>query len=96
MVKADLVKLISQRTGIDSIAVQIVVEEFMISVKANLSNGENIYLRGFGTFGVRLRKQKVGRNISQGTSLIIPAHYVPYFKPTKDFKSDLLKNAAEA
>ena len=85
MTKAEIVNQISQRTGIDKSTVLIVVESFMDSVKDNLSNEENIYLRGFGSFILKKRAQKTARNISKNTSIIIPEHQVPAFKPAKTF-----------
>ena len=85
MTKADLIADISEETGIEKIAVQEVVEKFMKSVKGSLSNGENVYLRGFGSFIVKERAEKTGRNISRNTTIIIPAHNIPSFKPAKTF-----------
>ena len=85
MTKAEIVNQISQRTGIDKSTVLIVVESFMDSVKDNLSNEENIYLRGFGSFLLKKRAQKTARNISKNTTIIIPEHQVPAFKPAKTF-----------
>ena len=85
MTKAEIVNQISQRTGIDKSTVLIVVESFMDSVKDNLSNEENIYLRGFGSFILKKRAQKTARNISKNTTIIIPEHQVPAFKPAKSF-----------
>ena len=85
MTKAEIVNQISQRTGIDKSTVLIVVESFMDSVKDNLSNEENIYLRGFGSFILKKRAQKTARNISKNTTIIIPEHHVPAFKPAKTF-----------
>jgi DNA-binding protein HU-beta len=87
MTKADLVAEIANKTGIDKAAVQVVVETFMSTVKDSLSNRENIYLRGFGSFIIKERAMKTGRNISKNTTLIIPAHKVPAFKPAKSFSS---------
>ena len=85
MTKAEIVNQISQRPGIDKSTVLIVVESFMDSVKDNLSNEENIYLRGFGSFILKKRAQKTARNISKNTTIIIPEHQVPAFKPAKTF-----------
>ena len=62
-----------------------IVEEIMETIKSNMAEGENVYLRGFGTFGVIERKEKLGRNISKNTSVVIPAHKIPKFKPSKEF-----------
>ena len=85
MTKADIVNEISEKTGIEQVAVQATVEAFMKSVKTSLTEGENVYLRGFGSFIVKKRAQKTGRNISKNTTIIIPEHFVPAFKPAKVF-----------
>ena len=85
MTKADLVTDISDKTGVEKIAVQATIESFMQSVIDAMENGENVYLRGFGSFIVKKRAEKTGRNISKNTTLIIPEHYVPTFKPSKTF-----------
>lgn len=85
MTKADIVAEIAQKTGIEKMAILAVVEEFMAVVKSTLTQGENVYLRGFGTFEVIERKEKTGRNITKGESIVIPAHKIPKFKPSKEF-----------
>ncbi|HCQ29843.1 MAG TPA: integration host factor subunit beta [Flavobacteriales bacterium] len=85
MTKADIVNEIAERTGLEKMEVQATVEEFMKTVKKSLENGENVYLRGFGSFIVKKRAQKTGRNISKNTTIIIPEHFVPAFKPAKTF-----------
>jgi DNA-binding protein HU-beta len=85
MTKADIVNEIAERTGLEKMEVQVTVEEFMKSVKKSLESGENVYLRGFGSFIVKKRAQKTGRNISKNTTIIIPEHFVPAFKPAKTF-----------
>ena len=87
MTKADIVKSISKSKGINNITVLNIVEAFMAEVKDSLAEGENIYLRGFGTFGIKKRAQKTARNISKNTAIIIPAHNIPSFKPSKEFAS---------
>lgn len=89
MTKADLVQEISKQTGIDRNEVLMIVEAFMETVKGSLSNGENVYLRGFGSFILKRRAEKTGRNIGQNTTLVIPAHNVPVFKPSKEFSKKL-------
>jgi DNA-binding protein HU-beta len=91
MTKADIVNEIAEKTGIEKVAVQATIEAFMKSVKTSLSNGDNVYLRGFGSFVVRKRAQKTGRNISKNTTIIIPAHFVPSFKPAKVFVERIKK-----
>ncbi len=85
MTKADIVNEISEKTGIEKVAVQATVEAFMKCVKTSLTDRENVYLRGFGSFIVKKRAQKTGRNISKNTTIIIPEHFVPAFKPAKVF-----------
>lgn len=88
MTKADIVNSISQKTGIDKLIVLNTVEAFMATVKENMANGENIYLRGFGSFILKRRAQKTARNISKNTALIIPEHNIPAFKPAKTFMQE--------
>lgn len=87
MTKAEIVKEVSKSTGIENATVSAVVEGFMTTVKGALAKDENVYLRGFGTFEVKTRKAKTGRNITKNTTLIIPEHKVPTFKPCSDFKN---------
>ena len=85
MTKADIVNEIAKSTGIDKASVLETVEKFMETVMDSLANNENVYLRGFGSFIVKTRSQKTARNISKGTTLIIPEHKIPAFKPAKVF-----------
>ena len=85
MTKADIVNEISKSTGIEKTVVLETIEKFMETVKDSLSKGENVYLRGFGSFIVKQRAQKTARNISKETTIIIPAHNIPAFKPAKSF-----------
>jgi len=85
MTKADLVAEIANKTGVDRGTTQLVVETFMISVKNSLLKQENVYLRGFGSFLIKERAKKTGRNISKNTTIVIPAHKVPAFKAAKSF-----------
>ena len=85
MTKADLIAKISEETGLERNEVSRAVESMMAFIKSSLTNGQNVYLRGFGSFVVRERKQKTGRNISKNTTIIIPAHNIPSFKPAKVF-----------
>jgi DNA-binding protein HU-beta len=92
MTKAEIVADIANKTGIEKVAVQATIESFMEAVKESLVKGENVYLRGFGSFTVKKRAQKTGRNISKNTTIIIPEHFIPSFKPAKSFVSSVKKN----
>jgi len=92
MTKADIVSKISEETGVEKQAVLATVEAFMDSVKNSLSDGDNVYLRGFGSFIVKERAEKTGRNISKNESIIIPAHNIPAFKPAKTFVEKVKTN----
>lgn len=85
MTKADIVANISEKTGLEKSEVQAAVEAFMNEVKGSLEQGENVYLRGFGSFVVKRRAEKTGRDISKNVTIKIPAHYIPSFKPAKTF-----------
>lgn len=87
MTKEEIVKRIIEKTGISREEVSASIKGLMSEIKASLSEGENVYLRGFGSFIVKHRKEKTARNISRNTSLIIPAHDIPAFKPAKDFEN---------
>lgn len=89
MTKADIVNEISRSTGIDRASVLDAVEKFMEIVKDSLAKGENVYLRGFGSFIVKTRATKTARNITKGTTLIIPEHKIPAFKPSKAFMQEV-------
>lgn len=89
MTKADIINEISRSTGIEKAAVLATVEKFMEVVKDSMAHGENVYLRGFGSFIVKTRKAKTARNISKNTTIMIPEHKVPAFKPAKVFLEDV-------
>lgn len=89
MTKADIVSEIAKSTGIEKVQVQTIVEAFMESVKGSLANKQDVFLRGFGSFIVKKRATKVARNISKGTTLVIPEHDIPAFKPAKSFAAKL-------
>ncbi len=91
MTKADIVNEIAKNTGIDKVTVLTTVESFMEAVKDSLSKDENVYLRGFGSFIVKKRAEKTARNISKNTTIIIPEHNIPAFKPAKLFVSQIKK-----
>ena len=92
MTKAEIVTEIANKTGIEKVAVQAVVESFMETVKDTMQEGENVYLRGFGSFIIKERAEKTGRNISKNTTIIIPAHKIPAFKPAKTFVNKVKSN----
>lgn len=85
MTKADIVSEIAKSTGVEKVQVQAIVEAFMESIKTSLTNNNNVYLRGFGSFIVKKRATKVARNISKNTTIAIPEHNIPAFKPAKSF-----------
>lgn len=92
MTKADIVNEISKNTGIEKVTVQKTVEALMDNIKSSLEKGENVYLRGFGSFALKKRAKKTARNISKNTSLVIPEHFIPSFKPAKTFKTNVKSN----
>lgn len=94
MTKADIIAEISTKTGIEKVDVQETVEAFFKVIKNNMIAGENVYVRGFGSFVVKKRAQKTARNISKNTAIIIPEHFVPSFKPAKVFV-DKVKNSTK-
>ncbi|MBQ9285884.1 MAG: integration host factor subunit beta [Bacteroidaceae bacterium] len=85
MTKQDIVNQIAKKTGVEKNTALAVVEAFMEQVKDSLSSNENVYLRGFGSFILKKRAQKTARNITQNTTMIIPEHNIPAFKPAKVF-----------
>ena len=89
MTKADVVTEIVQETGLDKNEALKAIEAFMTSIKNSLANGQNVYLRGFCSFIVKERAEKTGRNISKNTTIIIPAHNIPSFKPAKTFVEEV-------
>ena len=89
MTKAEIVNQVAKATGIEKVTVQSVVEATMDSIKASPVSGEPVYLRGFGSFIIKHRAQKAARNITQKTTLTIPAHDIPAFKPAKSFVEEV-------
>ena len=85
MTKAEIVSKISDKLGLDRNDVQLTVENFMDEVISSLESGQNVYLRGFGSFIIKTRAEKTGRNISKNTTIKIPAHNIPAFNPAKVF-----------
>lgn len=100
MTKADVITQIAEKTGIDKADVSHSIEAFFNIVKSSMSSGQNIYIRGFGSFVNKKRKKKIARNISRNTAIIIDEHYIPSFKPAKVFvnkikNSEKVKQMAE-
>jgi DNA-binding protein HU-beta len=91
MRKADLVNAISEKTGVAKVDVLVTLEELFKEIKSTMTKGENVYIRSFGSFVIKRRAKKVGRNIKKGKSIEIPEHYIPSFKPAKIF-TDHVKN----
>jgi DNA-binding protein HU-beta len=94
MTKAEIVSSISDKSGIEKADVLATVEAFMEEVKNSLEKGNNVYLRGFGSFIIKTRAEKTGRNISKNTTIKIPAHNIPAFKPAKVFVEGVKNNVA--
>ena len=92
MTKAEIVSKISDKSGLDKNEVQLIVENFMDEVINSLKDGQNVYLRGFGSFIIKTRAEKTGRNISKNTTLKIPAHNIPAFKLAKVFVDTVKDN----
>ena len=100
MTKADVINEIAEKTGVDKADVTASVEAFFSVIKSSMAGGQNIYIRGFGSFINKKRKRKIARNISRNTALVIDEHYIPSFKPAKIFinkikSSDKVKQLAE-
>lgn len=89
MTKAEIVAEISKQTGIEREKALKAIESFMLIVKEQTANGEDVFLRGFGTFTTKTRKEKVGRIIKENKSVVVPEHKIPYFKPCADYKQML-------
>ena len=85
MTKAELVSEIALKTGYDKTTISVIAEAFMSGIKSNMAKGENVYLRGFGSFIVKPRKEKIARNITKRSTVYVPAHCVPSFKPGAEF-----------
>ncbi len=94
MRKADLVAAISEKTGIAKVDVLVALESFFKEVKMSLSEGENVYIRGFGSFVVKKRARKIGRHIKKNVAIEIPEHYIPAFKPAKVFVEHVKGNVS--
>lgn len=85
MTKAEIVKEIADKTGIDKRDVLVVIESLMDTVKTTMTQGEEVYLRGFGSFIIKHRAEKTARNISKNVTVKVPAHNIPAFRPAKEF-----------
>ena len=96
MRKADLVAAIAEKTGVQKVDVLVTLESFFKEVKGSLANGENVYVRGFGSFVIKKRAQKVGRHIKENKAIVIPEHYIPAFKPAKVFVEQVKENVTAA
>lgn len=92
MRKADLVTAISEKTGVPKVDVLVTLETFFKEVKGSLADGENVYIRGFGSFVIKKRAKKIGRHIKKNEAIIIPEHYIPAFKPAKVFVEQVKDN----
>ena len=95
MRKADVVSNISERTGVPKVDVLVTLEAFFSEIKSALIAKEPVYVRGFGSFILKKRAAKVGRNIKQGIAVDIPEHYIPAFKPAKEFMTSVKENDLE-
>jgi DNA-binding protein HU-beta len=91
MTKAEIVKEIARKTGIERIAIEATIEALMASVVGHVSNNETISFRGFGNFSPKKRAAKIARNISKNTAIALPAHFIPAFNPSKKFKDRVKK-----
>ena len=89
MRKADLISKISDKTGIPKVDVLVTLETMFKEIKSTLSNGENLYIRGFWSFIIKKRAAKIGRNIKKNISVSIPEHFIPAFKPAKEFVQEI-------
>jgi DNA-binding protein HU-beta len=89
MRKADLISKISDKTGIPKVDVLVTLETMFKEIKTTLSNGENLYIRGFGSFIIKKRAAKIGRNIKKNVAVAIPEHFIPAFKPAKEFVQEI-------
>lgn len=87
MTKQELVRAISRETGVDQPTALVTVEALMDIIKDTMANGENVFLRGFGTFNLKKRAAKTARNITKQETIIVPEHYIPAFKPCPEFQS---------
>jgi DNA-binding protein HU-beta len=92
VIKIDVINQIAKKTGLEKRDVKEAVENFFEIVKDSLEKGNNVYFRGFGSFTLKKRARKIGRNITKNVSIVVPEHYIPYFKPAKTFATKVKKN----
>lgn len=92
MRKADLVNAISEKTGVAKVDVLVTLEELFKEIKSTMTKGENVHIRSFGSFVIKRRAKKVGRNIKKGKAIEIPEHFIPSFKPAKVFTDQVKSN----
>ena len=85
MTKAELVREIASKTGLNTKDVLVIIESLMDTIKTSMAEGEEVFLRGFGSFIIKHRANKTARNISKNTTVIVPAHDIPAFRPAKEF-----------
>ena len=95
MRKADLVTAISEKTGVPKVDVLVTLETFFKEVKTSLADGENVYIRGFGSYVIKKRAKKIGRHIKKNIAIEIPEHFIPAFKPAKTFVEQVKGNVTE-
>lgn len=92
MTKAEVVSQICEKTGIERADVSETVERFLEVIKEAMAKGENVYIRGFGSFVNKRRAPKLARNILANETMLVPAHYTPTFKPSDVF-IDMVKDS---
>ena len=92
MTKAELVSKIAEKTGVEKLTTLAIIESMMSEIKTSISENEPVFLRGFGTFKAKKRAEKTGRNIKKNTTIIIPEHHIPAFKPAKIFVEETKKS----
>lgn len=91
MTKAEMVSAICKETGVERDKALKVVEAMMTIIKDQTVAGEDIFLRGFGTFTTKTRAEKIGRLIKENKSVVVPEHKIPYFKPCEEYKTQMMK-----
>jgi DNA-binding protein HU-beta len=92
VIKIDVINQIAKKTGLEKRDVKEAVEVFFDIVKDSLEKGDNVYFRGFGSFTLKKRAKKIGRNITKNVSIVVPEHFIPYFKPAKTFATKVKKS----